>query len=418
MKKDFVKKTLKNGIPVYLYADKNLKRTVASYNIKYGTHGYYNKFYYDGKLVEVPFAMAHFLEHMLIEKSKYGNMLVHFKDKSYDTNGLTYAELTSYYFVGIKDTEESIRELIHMVDDVCFTKSDVEEVKYAIIEEVAKNDDDPYRLGFNLNRRNSQSNYEVVHPSCNVLSTKEDTKKITYKDAKICYDAYYNDENKFLVIGGNFEVKKMVDFLESVYEEIPAHPNKMQPFLYGEDIRPRKEYDEIVDNVSCDHAIVTYKFKNDFGLSDLKIDLYLYIFGRMKFATDTKFISNLIKDKVILTGISSSTDFFKGYITRTYTADVLDLDRFIESLESEFNTEGLDEHFFDLVKKNMKVGELGKMDYIYRSIVKFPTEIDFTDHLYSMDILDECTFEEMKSLIDRIDLSVKTVTVIKTKKTN
>lgn len=415
MRKDFVKRTLKNGIVVYLYADKNLKRTIASYNIKYGTHGFYNKFYYDKRLCEVPYAMAHFLEHMLIEKSKYGNMLMRFKEKSYETNGLTYAELTSYYFIGIKDTRESIKELIHMVDDVCFTEEDVEDVKHAIMEEVTKNDDNPYSLGFNLNRRNSQSNYEVVHSSCNVLGTKKTTKSISYDQAKLCYDAFYNDENKFLVIGGNFEIKEMVDFLESVYEDIPRHPNKMELFSYEKSLKPRKDYDEILDNVSCDHAIVTYRFKNDFSLDPLLVDLYLYIFNKMRFASDTKLVSNLIKNEVIKAGISCTTDFFDGNITQTYTADIIDLEKFIKAIEGEFNTKDLDHYYFDLIKRSMKVSELNKMDYIYRSIARFPTGIDFSEKLYAMAKLDEITLDGMKDLIEKIDFSIKTVTVIKKK---
>ena len=48
IKNDYVKKVLSNGIKVYLYKDENLKRFFASYNVKYGTDGYYDTFYYEG----------------------------------------------------------------------------------------------------------------------------------------------------------------------------------------------------------------------------------------------------------------------------------------------------------------------------------------------------------------------------------
>ena len=87
MNKDYVEKKLSNGIKVYFLKDDNMKRVHVSYNVNYGTHGYFDKFYYKDKSYHVEPAIAHFLEHMLIETSKRGNMLLNYMDRNYDANG-------------------------------------------------------------------------------------------------------------------------------------------------------------------------------------------------------------------------------------------------------------------------------------------------------------------------------------------
>ncbi len=414
MRKDFTKHTLSNGIDVYLYRDKNLKRMVASYNVFYGFDGFYNNFTYEGKMREVPYAMAHFLEHTLIEKSRFGNMLLNFKDLNYDFNGSTYPDITSYYFVGIKDTLESLKKLILMVDKPVFTEEDVEDVKSAILEEVAKNDNEPYKIGHNLNKRNLYSSFEKIAKSNNSLGSIESTKSITYENAKLCYDAFYNDENKFLCIGGSFEIDEMIDYLESIYKEIEYHPNRLELESFEED-DIRNGYEEIELPISENFCIISYKMKNVFKESKLFINLALNIFFRLKFGNETEFVSELIKKGIVIGGIGGGASLYRDDIIFTFCADVKDKDRFIRAIEDELKNPQIDESLFELIKKTLKVNELNKLDYIYRAILRFPIDINYSDKLYDMDVLDKCNIEKLKSIIGRLDFNKKTVTLLKKK---
>ncbi len=413
MKREVVKKVLSNGVTAYLYADANLKRMIAAYTAKYGTLGYYDQFYYEDKLFKVPPAVAHFIEHTLVETSKYGNILHRFKERSYEINAMTGREFTTYYFVGIKDTWKSLEELINMVDDVNYDEESIKKVANAIVEEANKCMDQKYSLGFNANKRNATAAYSAVHETYSILGTGETTRSITKEDIDACYGAYYADDNKFLVIGGNFDIDEMVEFLEGVYAKLPRHPSKMRPFDYGDLLPIRKAYEELEKPVSNDYVYVTYKMRNECKEDLLIVDLYLSMFMRMKFGGDTKFVTELSNDKVISGGVSHTADFFKGMIAVTFQADVFDQEEFLRRIDSQLNTDELDEKFFELIKKSYKVTELSKMDNIYKALLGFPRNIDFTEKLYMMDVLDELTIEGMKQLIDRLDWSLKTVTVIK-----
>lgn len=413
MKKDVVKKTLSNGIVAYLYSDKDLKRVVASYNVKYGTLGFFDKFYYEDELKTVPPAMAHFLEHTLIETAKEGNMLIKFKEKSYETNAKTGLEYTSFYFVGIKDTWDSIRQLIKMVDDPNFDEENIEKVKNAVVEEVGMTKDNKYQQGRNANRRNAMAAYEAHHESYNILGTAETTKGITLSDVKLCYDAYYHDENKFLVIGGNFKIDEMIAHLENIYKDMPRHPNRMRKADYGDLLPIRKAYEEMQKPVANDYMIVTFKMRDECPENKFITDLYLSIYLRMKFGASTEFVTNLAHDKIIVGGLGYAYDFFEGMLTVTFSADILDEVEFKKRMKSELNTENLDEHLFELIRKNMKVNELSQMDAIYSALLRFHNSIDFTEKLYSLDILDQFTLEELKRVIGRLDWSLETTTIIR-----
>ena len=118
--------------------------------------------------------------------------------------------------------------LINMIDDPVFNEESIEKVKNAIIEEVTKNDDIKYRIAHNLNRRNTYKSFEAISESLNTLGTKETTNSITYDIARTCYDAFYSTNNKFLVIGGNIDIDEMVEYLEEIYKELPAHKDELK----------------------------------------------------------------------------------------------------------------------------------------------------------------------------------------------
>ena len=253
-----VKKTLSNGIKVYFYKDSSLKRIFMTYNINYGSLGYFNNIKLNGKKITLPFGMAHFLEHTLIEHSYKGNMLHNFLNKNYDFNGMTKMETTTYIFIGKKRYKESIKELITMVDNPVFTSEDIEHVKNAVCEELKQSNDNRYSKAFNLNKRNLYSNYEAIDKSLSTIGTVEETMKFDYDIVKTAYDAYYRDDNKFIVLGGNFNIDEMTNYLEEIYKGIKPHKVKFE-IIDDKKFELRKKEDVLYDNINTEFNIITFK---------------------------------------------------------------------------------------------------------------------------------------------------------------
>ncbi len=416
MRKDFIKRTLTNGIPVYFYKDKNLKRVVVSYNIKYGSSGLYDNFSYQNREYHVKPGMAHLLEHTLIEYAHSGNMLHHFLDKNYEFNGATYLDLTSYYFIGINDIKESLRELIEMIEKPAFTEENIKTVKNAIIEELKKVDDNKYGMAYNIHMRNLYKNFERTPEHGNMLGTVESTLQITYEEARACYNAYYNNENKFLVIGGNIDINDYMAYLESIFKNCPFHKNEVQILSLNNDFGIRTGYQEIVKPIDTEYELISYKFKNDMKLKKILLDLYLHMYLSIKFSNDKDFVASLVSDKIIVGNLAFNVDFEGEAITVTFSSDVLKPTSLVKRIEEEFKNYEIEEKEFNLYKRNLIANDLLKMDYIYRSIKSFPQEIDFTEKIYVQDIIRSIKLEDVLKFIKSLDLSLCSILLVKKEK--
>lgn len=414
--KEFNKKILKNGVTLYLYSDTNLKRTFASYSVKFGSSGIFNEFYYKGKKKTIPFGMAHFLEHTLIEQSRCGNMLHYFANEGYVTNGATYDELTSFYFFGIDNINSSIEKLIKMVDMPVFDEEAIEKVKPAVIEELNSRFDDKFSLINSNNYRNLFKSFELADKSNNVLGTSKDTKNFTYDMVKLAYDAYYNDENKILVIAGNIDEDEMLKFIEGIYEGIPKHPNNLKRIKHSNLMEIRKKDETIPFHIKGPSlAIRSYKFKNDKNIDNHKLSLYISIYNFLKFNSGTKFIEEMVLNKELIE-FDYISDFLDDNIFLIrYIVEANDPKKVFEKLEHELNTENLPREKFELRKKSLMVQNIIKRDYIYNIFASFTYKLFFTEKLDEVDLIKSLNYDEMIDIISSLKFDTYSTSTVEYK---
>ena len=93
---------LDNGLEVFLVPLKNKNNYTCMFGTKYG--GRDIKFFVDGKLIETPTGIAHFLEHKMFEKDEDP---FHFYQKyGTDVNASTSYDYTAYYILGNKNMKK------------------------------------------------------------------------------------------------------------------------------------------------------------------------------------------------------------------------------------------------------------------------------------------------------------------------
>ena len=158
---------------------------------------------------------------------------------------------------------------------------------------------------------------------------------------------------------------------------------------------------------------MTYKFKNNYKKEKIYLDLYLYFFLRMKFGSSTKFVTELINNKIIIGGIGWDTDYFKNTFTISFQADVINKDKFLEELSGQLNSKNMDKKDFELIKKTLKVNELSKLDYIYQAIKNFPFDLQYVPKIFILNHIEKITYEDVIEFIDGLSFNVKTVTHMK-----
>ena len=383
----------------------------------YGSHGYYNNIKLNGKKVTLPFGMAHFLEHTLIEHSYKGNMLHNYLNKNYDFNGMTKMETTTYIFIGRKKYKEAIKDLINIVDNPVFTKDDIEHVKNAVCEELKQSNDNRYAKVFHLNRRNLYSNYEAIDKSLCTIGTVEDTMKFDYDIVKAAYDAYYRDDNKYIVLGGNFNIDEMTDYLEEIFKDIKPHKAKVEN-LNSDEFKIRKQEDVLYDNINTEFNLITFKEKYDKDNNILKQNLVLHFINGLLF--DADYIDRLNDEKIITGGIARSADFFNGVVELSYYADVYDSKKFYDEIMHRLKngTKYIKEKEFELMKKQMLVKEIRSFDYMYDKLHTYSDTIMFTEDIEVTDVIRNITIDDLKNELSNIKFDVYTKTSLKIKKEN
>lgn len=411
------KRVLPNGVTLYMNSCKKVKRVFALYRVNYGSSGVYNDIMVGNKKVKLPFGMAHFLEHTLIEQSKFGNALHYFLDKNYDFNGYTADNFTCFYIIGYKDMKESIKKLIHLVDDPVYTKESIEKVKPAVIEELTKSGDRKYARAFLCAARNLYSGHEEKHSSLINIGTEKETKEFTYELVKQAYDAYYYDSNKTLIIGGNIDIDEMEKFIEEVYKEIKPH-KQIAKRIKDKEFKIRKKREALYDNMNNDFMIISFKRKYDEVKNRLKEKIYRSIYyGFSLFHNDD--FKNKLNDKKIIIGPIEYDDYVSDGINElTFYADILNEKEFEKEL-IKFLKENIDNvtlEDFNLYKKNYIASSITDWDTPYHIYHMFARMCDYQEEMDVLDLAFSLDYNEFIKHIKSINYDTYTKVILKNKK--
>ncbi|MDE6141885.1 MAG: insulinase family protein, partial [Bacilli bacterium] len=298
MRTNYIKKTLSNGVKLYLYLDKNMKKYYVDYGVNYGSNGKWHKFYFDDEYYEVPPGCAHFLEHMLGEHSKYGNFYNYMSSKKYQINAATYYNVTHFYFQGTEDIYDCIEKLINVIDNPIFNDDDIAHSKRAIAEETKRVLNNRIRMGCAILGHNIYKDLNLFDETYCTIGNEETTNKLDYKTLKTCYDAFYYDENKTLIIAGNFDEDELTNFLEETYSKLSPHPKRLREFSYK--ALHQKKKDEQIYYMTTKDDFFSMGFKQENDKFSRKEVFYLLAFlSDIKFSSETPFIKKLKKEDIL-----------------------------------------------------------------------------------------------------------------------
>ena len=415
---NYIKRKLKNGVNLYLYIDKNMKKTFVDYIIDYGSNGKFFDFNLDGKDYHVLPGTAHFLEHMLGEHSKYGNFYKIFGSRGYSRNGGTALDYTQYYFIGKNDIKDSIKILIESIDDPVFTVKDVEETRFAIAEETKRNLNSTGAIFYGMINRNLYKNIEVFHDSLCTIGNEKTTYDLTYETLKACYEAFYYDENKTLVIGGNFDEQEMVDYLESIYKNLKPHKKNVTLKEYKDldEIRTKKEIRKMPTN----DDIVGMYFKNKIdGFSKFEIAYYSDFMIENKFSKKMPFIEKLINDNIISGPDCDCAEFVvDGYYQFLIGAKVKDnmADKFMKLALDEIKINSFNKKDFDLYIRREMANQAFSLDNKYNRLLGFASRKMYSDDFSNIENLKKLNFERFIEFYKSINFDNYTIGIITNKK--
>ena len=154
--------------------------------------------------------MAHLLEHMMFKGSRTHPKGVYDQQlhvMGAMNNASTWLDRTNYYVLIGSDRYESALVLeADRLRGATLADEDLDDERTVVLNELDQNRDDPCTL---LYEELLAHAFEEHPYRCPVIGWRRDVEQIRASDLRAFYDRFYQPENAFLVIVGDFETERM-----------------------------------------------------------------------------------------------------------------------------------------------------------------------------------------------------------------
>jgi len=217
---------LKNGLPVCFVPRKGFARKYALFATRYG--GMDLRFELDGKWLDTPAGIAHYLEHKMFDTEE-GNALQELAQNGAEPNAFTSNAITVYYFDSTEKFLENLKILLSFVSVPYFTDESVAKEQGIIGQEIGMIEDNPEWVVY---KRLMQALYEKSPVRVSVAGSVESIAQITAQTLYDCHKAFYVPANMCLVIVGEVDEQQVIDLAEKV---LPGQSGSVIERDYGEE---------------------------------------------------------------------------------------------------------------------------------------------------------------------------------------
>ena len=340
---------LPNGLRLCVVPKKGFRSSYALFAADYG--GAHRRFTLDGRLIDTPAGVAHYLEHKMFDLPGGDNALDILTANGADPNASTGADMTAYFFQCTEHFEENLRMLLHFVSTPYFTDETVEKERGIITQEILMGEDDP---GLGLYYRLLGMLY-ASHPLRErVAGTEESIRAITAETLYACHRAFYAPGNMVLCVEGDVDPERI---LAIAREALPQETQPVPEADFGpaESLLPVESYSRETMPVSAPQFLLGAKFAPAAkGEEALRQRLTASLALRTLFGRSSPFYTQLYAKGLLNLDFDYEADFITnaamlilGGESRDPDAVLAEVKKEIEALEKN----GLDEERFRRAKR-------------------------------------------------------------------
>ena len=191
---------LPNGLRLCVVPKRGFSTFYAVFATHYG--GAHRRFAIDGRVIDTPAGVAHYLEHKMFDLPGGDNALNILSANGASPNAFTSTGITCYYFECTDSFEENLRMLLHFVSTPYFTEETVNKERGIISQEIRMGEDNPgVVLYYNL----LKMLYDHHPIRDRVAGTVESIASITDKTLYDCHRVFYAPSNMVLCVEGDVE---------------------------------------------------------------------------------------------------------------------------------------------------------------------------------------------------------------------
>ena len=192
--------TLPNGLTVCVVPRKGFTKRLAYFVTDYGS--VHTQYTLDGKKMEAPAGVAHYLEHKMFDLPGDRDVSAEFAVLGAGTNAFTSYDMTAYYFSCTENFEDCLRLLLEFVSMPYFTEESVEKERGIIDQEIGMNEDAPDSVIFENLMQAMYGRHPIRVP---ILGTSQTIREITPEVLYDCHRAFYAPGNMLLCVIGDVE---------------------------------------------------------------------------------------------------------------------------------------------------------------------------------------------------------------------
>ena len=399
-------KKLKNGLTVFINKKVGFNKIYSSFVTNFGA--------YDTKFIpidandyiEVPYGVAHFLEHKMFEMPDGIDASNLFFELGADSNAYTDYNSTAYIATCSSNFEKVIQLLLDFVQTPYFTDENVEKEKGIIIEELKMYKDNPSDKLYNCLMKNM---YKYNTRKEDVVGSFDSINSITKEILYTCYNTFYHPNNMYLCISGDVDVEKTFELIEENQSKktFPDFKPLKCKYIFENNVVNKKSgssyMDIVIPRVSVGIKFPIFDFDKD---EMLKIECISKIILENKFGFSSSNYQYML-DNDLVSGLTYTflTDKCSSFLK--FTANSYNPKEFVNYLKKELinlkNYE-IDEKSFE----NLKKGLLGSFIKAFDN-VEFVAN-DYVDYLFKnsnifniKEIMDSITISDLKQFCEYIN---------------
>ena len=340
---------LENGLRIFVIPKPGFSSYYAVFGTDYG--GAMRRFEIDGRVVDTPAGVAHYLEHKMFDLPEGENALNILSANGADPNAFTSSSETCYYFRCTHSFNENLRMLLHFVSTPYFTPETVEKERGIIGQEIQMGEDSP----------GSAIYYNLLgalfdhHPiKYKVAGTIDSIAQISDKTLYDCFNVFYAPSNMALCVEGDVDP---AEIFRIAADELPKECRGIPRADYGESEGPLpvKSRVEATMPVSAPQFLIGCKLTNP-KTDILKQRLTVGLALRLMFGSSSSFYSRLYSEGVLTRDFDYESDYSAGVAYMLLGGESSDPDRILSEVLSEaerIRHDGFDAEYFSRTKKAM-----------------------------------------------------------------
>ncbi len=300
-----------NGLQIYVWVNEKINTFKGALVFKGGAEN--TEFYLDGKKRSVPNGTAHFLEHIMCKNNDGSSLLGKFNELNSYSNAATYPDKTIYEFVGTSNLYQNISLLLKSTENKRFIKKYFEAERGPILEEARMRKDDANRVFYYTLNNSLFHNYPNRITG---LGTLKDIKSIKIEDLKLFYQAFYHPKNSILIITGNVDPIKVIDYVKKIQNKLPiTNYNKPKLKRFTEPNEVVLKFKEIKANIEVPKITVAVKISCK-SLPKKNIITILNIFQLVLLSNfgSTSLLKEELLEKKLIINIGVSAELEREFI--------------------------------------------------------------------------------------------------------